>query len=329
MILLIIRSFMQKKSIKKKKKTIKKIEHLLSNNASFQEQIESQSDFSSFVKNTFQRIFNLTIASLKIFFWIFENKLFRQEIKKLKKSLKDLQLEKKSLYDLKKLQKYFEGKIATTIHVKKRIIYTKMLSEIKKIQLQKRNPSLSDIVLQKILILSELDIGSAVLLNKRNSWFWGFLLKNISKLGINLTHVLVITGKTDTQITFSHSTGNKFSHKWKTWIETQIDLLNYLKNTPAEIIILQPPKKNKMKLEKRIQDIYNDENLGYDNTDALFWLIEIPKKQLKKFNCWSYATYLLGLSDPQNKLSVPNNRLYDKRLTPSYVFSSAKDDLID
>ena len=134
---------------------------------------------------------------------------------------------------------------------------------------------------------------------------------------------MVITGKENDHITFSHSTGNRFSHKWKPWIETQIDLLNYLKHTPAEIIILQPPKKNKMQLEKRIQEIYNDENFRYDSTDALFWLIEISKRQYKKFNCWSYADYLLGLTNPKNKLSIPNNRLNDYRLTPNYTFNTS------
>lgn len=270
------------------------------------------------IKTLFNKFYNLFIFILEIWIWEIKRNLFREQLNAIEGRINILNFNKIPFYTLKKIENSIKNIIVKTNKLTTKIFYLKILSIIKKTKNKRKGKQKID------TLLSELKIWSVLLLNKKKNWKWGILLKYLTKWKIEMTHVLVITGCENNNIKFSHSTGSKFSKNNESWIETQIDLFKYLKQTPADIIIIQPPQKNKNLIKARIKKLNEDEKFTYNGTDAVLSIIGMPKIWKKSFNCWSYAAYLLGLTDKENKLSIPNNRLKDNRLTPSYIFSSYK-----
>ena len=229
--------------------------------------------------------------------------------------IKNLNLDTKTTNELTIIINQFEQKVSNSLNVKQKNAFTRAMSIVKEKLLIKNNPNadMFDVLQQ------EIEVWSVLLMNKSNSGFGGRLLKNISNSDIDMTHVIVITKKWP-PIKFAHS-WSKFKWKWE-WVETDVDLISYLKKHHSDVVITTPPLENREKAMYRVENgIHNDENYWYSSRDALLGIMWKASNNEGKFNCWAYVAYVLWLDNNDNELSVPNNWLSDKRLKPTYMFT--------
>lgn len=251
-------------------------------------------------------------------FWDQHSQLFFSQFQEIATSLQAEKLKEKSDAELNFLREQFELHSSTASSTKRRIAYTKALSIIKDEQKSRHQPELKF----EEKLAQEIEVGSVLLLNKKDAGFGGKLLQNLSDEDVDMTHVIVITQKWP-PLRFAHSTGQKFSNPNTGGVESDISLLEYLQQYPADIIVTTPPEEKRKKALERVKMLASQQDqLSYSNTDALLGVIGKRETGSKSFNCGSYVAEILELeSQDGNDLSIPNNWLSDKRLKPTYMFT--------
>lgn len=247
-----------------------------------------------------------------------DSQLFFQYFTSIEETLQAEKIKDKTDAELDFLKQQLDLHIDTAWTTKQRLAYTKALSIIKDELKLRHNPDVNF----ETKIAEEIEEWSVLLLNKKDAGFGGKLLQSLSRDDVDMTHVIVITQK-GPPIRFAHATGQKFSDRSRSGIESDVPLLEYLKQNPSDIVVTTPPVEQRKKAIEKVQLLaLEEENLDYSYTDAFFGVIGRRETQSKSFNCGAYVAEVLDIkSQDWNDLAVPNNRLSDRRLKPTYMFT--------